>query len=372
MSYTVQRAGYIPLAELPVCGSANENAQAPAPIAAPLDAAPAQTQAAAATTAPATAKVGQSTTIDTKAAAALQVSMEQAQQKVAEHSNMSFGSSPKKEEARATKCLRVAIRTTVGELSQPQGHETLFAQQGLADICRVRARDTSDPTIRRGDVSQVAIERIHMIKAFNGSQVPVDLSSPDLSGKMYPVSSGIGRATSKDQKILDCLFPGSEFPHKPRCVYNRVKEELLQLARITGTFNPESLMVGLVPLTGKGRWLVPDNCMMMQFVKRQAMLWKIPLDSFELFSSQKFGTYRVLPDKLVDYVCATISDMHKHLRAHSHDVSKLKFNLRAVSNDGTLTSGFDDASTPVLVVVVLFVEYQFLHPSKLLSTYSAS
>lgn len=371
MSWTVER-GYIQPSQLPVCGAVNETAPAPANIGAPA------TTAVAPQTAPAptTAKVGESSTqqasaIDTKAAAALQVSMQEAQKQVAEHSNQSFAASPMREQARATKCLRVAIRTTVGELAQPQGHETNFPQEGLADICRVRARDTSDPTIRRGDVSKVAIERVHIIKSFNGGQMPIDLSSPDLSGKMYPVSSGIGRATSKDQKILDCIFPGSLMPPTPTCVYNRVKQELMQLARITGTFNVDSLMVGLVKLTGTDLWLVPEGCLMMQFVQRQALLWKIPLSTFDVFRSDA-GNYRALPGRLVEYVRQTIHDMHVHLRAHSHDVSKLKFNLRTVASDGTLTATFDDPSTPVLVVLVLFIEYQFLHPNKLLSTYATS
>lgn len=267
--------------------------------------------------------------------------------------------------ATKTKLVYLSGLYEKGQLSK-DGVQMSFGASELQALFQAHAIDSDDRSQRRGDVSEVAINEISVLQTFNGGSLPIQIGGTGaMQGKTYALAHNTGRESGKNARIMWVINPGGINHHKPVVIFRRMKEELMHMARLVGSFDMGSVKAGLMDL-GDGTVMVANHSFMSSFIFRQASKWNVPWNSFE----QVRGAFRVMPKSLTDFAIQTLSGMRDHLQRNKHDLSQLGFTCSAVCSKGSLIGDYADDSTTVLIGMFLLIKYTFLRPDKLKIAYT--
>lgn len=242
-----------------------------------------------------------------------------------------------------------------------------WTREELTALFRVHARDSKDRDLRRGDVSEVSVNEISLLSTFNGLDVPVELSAGGaMKGKTYCLAYETGRSSGKHRNLLWVINPGSHHFHSPMLIYRRLKQELMHLARVAGSFEISGLMEGVKELDDTF-YMVNAHSFMANLIHRNADKWNVPWNSFEVVRN---GAFRLIPMILINWARDLLCNMRSALDKNKHDLSALSFTCTSVCSRGSVTSEYLQEETEILIGMHLLVTYTFLQPHKLLAEYT--
>ena len=287
------------------------------------------------------------------------------QKRVACHPGSGVANNMLNGSATATKLVYVSGLFKKSKLND--GAVMSFDRAMLSALFSVHARDSNNRDQRRGDVGGVTVNEISLLSTFNGIDVPVELSGTGaMKGKTYGLAYETGRQSGKHRNLLWVMNPGGHHYHKPVVIYRRVKQELMHLARIAGSFDMTSITQGVMAVDDSN-YMVASACFVSAFIQRNSAKWNVPWTSFEQILK---GSFRVIPKSLVDFAIGLLTSMRGSLEKNQHDLGALAFHCATVCSRGSMTSEYCSDDAEILIGMHALITYTFLQPHKLLTAYT--
>lgn len=306
---------------------------------------------------------GEAEARDALASKATQLAAEQKQ--IACHPGSGVANNMLNGSSTATKLVYISALFKKSKLND--GAVMSFDRATLQTLFKVHARDSNNRDLRRGDVGEVTINEISLLSTFNGIDVPVELSGTGaMKGKTYGLAYETGRNSGKHRNLMWVMNPGGHHYHKPVVVYRRVKQELMHLARIAGSFDMSTITQGVIHVDANN-YMVSSTCFVSAFIQRNAAKWNVPWTSFEQILK---GSFRVIPCSLVDFAINLLKSMRGSLEKNQHDLGALSFRCCTVCPRGSMTSEYTSEDSDILIGMHVLITYTFLQPHKLLSQYT--
>lgn len=271
------------------------------------------------------------------------------------HSDLSNGTPS------ATKIVNIVHVAKRSELAE--GVTIKFPSEVLLDVFRVHGRSADNRDQRVGDASSTTVNSMQLHGGTNGGDLPVAVFLDGVQGKRYLLPTE--DSSLRGQKALCVLRPGSLTLEKPKMLMNRVKQHLLGLARVIGSFDIRKLQDAISPIKNNPEacWLA-TNSSLAAFIKERAAAWDVPWASFE---TDKDGLNRLVPTRLINYMLQVLEEIHNAVTIEKVDLSHMSLRLQYLAQTGALTSAMTASSDEVLIELELAIEYTFLEPHRLFS-----
>lgn len=265
---------------------------------------------------------------------------------------------------KASKLVFFGAKMTMAELNA--SHAMEFDQGTLDSIWKVHGRNEESRGRRVGDPSSVMITEAALVQTYSTSDIPVFLECSQMGGKIYPCLSNTGRKDGRAHRKLAVIGRGTKQYGANNIVYRKVRVQLTQMSRVTGSYNADNLTADckeIAPAGYEPSTLVPETNYISQFINAHATRWRLIMSRFS-----KVHGYVLYPKSLVDFVVKLLKEMHAHVANQKHNLRALKFTVQSVCANGTPAASLMSGNDSVYVGFAMLIKYTFLDEKSLTHT----
>lgn len=275
--------------------------------------------------------------------------------------------------AMASKLIHVGAQVSVSDLDK--GVMMKFNKDDLMGILQVHPRNNSDKSVRVGEIEKVFVTHVSLYCSFNNHTLPVHISSAQLPGKRYPLTYQVpGRRSGRNNRFLMSLMPGSNDYGTKKCVYQRIKTNMLSTSQRQVEFDLDEVQKELSPLrSAKPKqgsdsqqytlFSAPENNLVARMITTNEHNWRLDMTKFPRVHEHGL---MLIPRKMAEIILDMLRSVKATAAKNRVDLSGMEFYAQSACMQSDKERAFSGGEgNTVYISWEMYMKYVFMNPDSL-------